>query len=125
MEHLIKTLGLLLLILTVIGACKKDDPNEDLNDDKDQYDGYITFYTTTTGDNCGDIPVTLNGNSIGTLSGVTVSEPQCGAENAAGIITVGVPVGAHDYAASDNCNHIWTGTIIINRGDCKTKPLER
>ncbi len=88
-------------------------------------DGYITFYSKSTGDGCGPISLSLNGNSIGTLADTTATDPDCQAANGPGIITVGVEVGAHDYAAADDCNNIWTGTIIINKGVCKTKEISR
>ncbi|MFC2123211.1 hypothetical protein ACFLU5_00245 [Bacteroidota bacterium] len=120
--NLIKlTLGLLIAATIALSGCNKDEDPPD----NDNYDGYITFYTKTAGTGCGDITLSLNGTSIGPLSGTTASDPACQADNGPGIITIGVAIGAHDYAASDGCNNIWTGTIIINRGDCKTKELSR
>jgi len=112
---------LLIVTATILSGCNKDEVDPVENDD---YDGYITFYTKNA-EGCGDIPLFLNGNSIGTLVGFTASDPACQAPNGPGIVTVGVNIGAHDYSASDNCNNIWTGTIIINEGDCKTKELNR
>jgi hypothetical protein len=115
------TLGIVVVSTIVLSGCKKDeDPLEN-----DNYDGYITFYTKTSGNGCGDITLSLNETSIGPLSGTTSTDPACKAENGPGIITIGVTIGAHDYAASDGCNNIWTGTIIINKGDCKTKEFSR
>lgn len=114
-------LGSLFVVIFALSGCQKDEDPAD----NDNYDGYITFYTKSTGNGCGDITLSLGGNSIGPLSGITATDPSCQADNAPGIITVGVSVGAHDYAASDGCNNIWTGTIIINKGDCKTKELSR
>ena len=114
-------LRLLIFALAVISGCEKDEDDNDNNG----HDGYITFFTKTTGGGCGTITLTLNGDPIGTLSDTTATDPACQAADGPGIITIGVDVGAHDYAASDACNNIWTGTIIINRGDCKTKELSR
>ena len=112
----------LLVVITVVAismaACNKDD-NEP---DPDEKDGQITFYTTT-GD-CGSIEIQLNGANVGPLSSVYsgTTEPDCGADNT---LTIGVDIGAHDYHAEDNCSNIWEGTIIINKGDCKVKLLNR
>jgi len=114
-------LGLLVVAIIALSGCNKDEDPQG----NDSPDGYITFFTKTTGDGCGDITLSLNGTSIGPLSGTTASDPVCQADNDPGIITIGVDIGAHDYAASDGCDHIWTGTIIINKGDCKTKELSR
>jgi hypothetical protein len=114
-------LGFLIVTATILLGCNKDEVDPVENNDND---GYITFYTKNA-EGCGDIPLLLNGKSIGTLVGSTASDPACQAPNGAGIITIGVNIGAHDYSASDNCNNIWTGTIIINKGDCKTKELSR
>jgi hypothetical protein len=121
------TLGLLVAAAISFSGCSKDDDqNGNSNGNgNDNYDGYITFYTKDTGNGCGDITLSLNGTSIGPLSGTTATDPACGADNGSGIVTVGVSIGAHDYAASDGCDNIWTGTIIINKGDCKTKELTR
>ena len=116
------TIGLLFITATILAGCSKDENGDNGNDN---YDGYITFYTKTTGTGCGTITISLNGNQIGTLTGTTATDPVCQAANAPGILTVGVNVGAHNYAASDECTNIWTGTIIINKGDCKTKELNR
>ena len=116
--------GILIAAVIVVTGCKKEDDDDPVNGNND-HDGYITFYTKTAGGGCGDISISLNGSSIGSLTGFTATDPECQAANASGIITVGVDIGAHDYAASDGCNHIWTGTIIINMGDCKTKELSR
>jgi len=113
--------GLLIVATTILSGCNKDEVDPVENND---YDGYITFYTKAT-EGCGDIALSLNGNSIGTLADSTATDPACQAANGPGIITIGVDIGAHDYSASDNCNNIWTGTIIINKGDCKTKELSR
>lgn len=111
---------LIVFIAIIAGACKKEDDGDPSN--PDEKDGQITFYTNS--DECGAISLELNGEDIGSLSVVYIgdSEPECGAENT---ITVGVDVGAHEYYAEDNCNHIWSGTIIINKGDCKVKLLNR
>jgi hypothetical protein len=106
----------------VSSSCNKD---EDENLPDNNYDGYITFYTKTPEGDCGSITLSLNGTSIGPLSGNTATDPECQAANGPGIITIGIDIGAHDYAASDDCNNIWTGTIIINKGDCKTEELSR
>jgi len=115
-------LGFLMMAGIVMSGCtKEENPIVENND----IDGYITFYTKSAGEGCGPITLSLNGNPIGTLEDATASDPDCQAANGPGIITIGVEIGAHDYAASDNCNNIWTGTIIINKGVCKTKELSR
>ena len=113
--------GTLVLATVALSGCNKDEDPPD----NDNYDGYITFFTKTTGNGCGDITLSLNGTSIGPLTGTTATDPSCQADNDPGIITVGVSVGSHNYAASDGCNNIWTGTIIINKGECKTKEFSR
>jgi hypothetical protein len=122
MKQLKLILGLLILVSVFLSGCNKDEENAP---DNDNYDGYITFFTKSPVGDCGSITLSLNGNSIGPLTGTTSTDPDCQAPNGPGIITIGVDVGAHDYAASDGCNNIWTGTIIINRGNCKTKELSR
>jgi len=114
--------GVLMMAGFIVAGCNEEDsPLEENND----VDGYITFYTKSEDGGCGPITLSLNGNPIGTLSDTTPSDPDCQATDGPGIITVGVEIGAHDYAASDDCDHIWTGTIIINKGVCKTKELIR
>jgi len=105
------------LIISLV-ACEKDEDSPD----PDKKDGQITFYTNST--DCGSIDIQLNGVDIGPLSSVYSgsSEPACGADNT---LTVEVDIGAHDYHAEDDCDHIWEGTIIINKGDCKVKLLNR
>ena len=109
---------LIILVFTLL-TCKKDDDNSSPTTEKD---GKITFYTNT--DNCGSIEIQLNDENIGTLSAVysETSTPTCESNNT---LTVDVNIGAHDYHAEDNCNNIWEGTIIINKGDCKIKLLGR
>jgi len=117
----IKFLSILLVITALIVssvACDKDDDTPDPG----QKDGQITFYTTSS--DCGSIDIQLNGVDVGPLSSVYSgsSAPSCGADNT---ITVAVDIGAHDYHAEDDCDNIWEGTIIINKGDCKVKLLSR
>jgi hypothetical protein len=115
--HLFRLLLVLSIVALAMNACKKDD-----DDEQDEKDGQITFYTTS-GD-CGAIDIQLNGEDVGPLSSVYTgsSEPTCGDANT---LTIDVDVGIHEYEAQDNCNNIWTGSIIINMGDCKVKLLSR
>jgi hypothetical protein len=114
-----KRIVFLLMILGLFfSSCSKDD---DTTPD-DEKDGKITFYMTN-GD-CGPIEIELNDENVGPLTTVYIgtSEPTCGANNT---LTIDVDVGIHDYYAADTCNNIWSGSIIINKGDCKVKLLNR
>lgn len=126
MKTLIRPTFLLLMISMMIAAvlsaaCSKDD-DDNGDTPPDEKDGKIAFYTDNM--QCGPIVITLNNESIGQLTSAYsgTSAPDCGSPNT---LTVGVDIGAHNYHAEDTCNSIWTGTIIINKGDCKVKLLSR
>ena len=109
---------LTLILGLFLTFCNKDD---DTTPD-DEKDGQITFYMIN-GD-CGPIEIELNDENVGPLTTVYTgtSEPTCGANNT---LTIDVDVGIYDYYATDNCNSIWSGRIIINMGDCMVKLLNR
>ena len=110
MKHL---LILSLIVLTAISSCTKDEDDNGDNNNTAK-DGSITFYTNN--DDCGDISLYLDGENIGPLTDVYTgtSEPACGDANT---ITIDVNVGSYEYYATDTCDHIWSGTIIINKGE--------
>ena len=118
--HLLKIMLWIFAISFVAGACKKDEDED--TPPPEESDGQITFYTTSG--ECGDISLILNDEDIGPLSEVYSgsSEPDCGAANT---ITVGVDAGLHNYYATDTCNNIWSGRVIINMGDCKVIEFSR
>lgn len=112
-----KSLLFSLIIMFAFVTCSKDDDDSNGNG----YNGQIAFYTTLT--DCGTIVIQLNGENAGNLTSAYTgtSAPTCGD---AITLTIGMDVGVHDYYATDDCTHIWTGSIIINKGDCKVKLLD-
>jgi len=115
--NILRSVTLLLVIVLSIGACKKDDDDDN---GSNGYDGQITFYTNSS--DCGSIQIELNDENVGPLTTVYsgTSAPTCGSDST---LTIDVNIGVHDYYAEDSCNNIWTGSIIINKGDCKVKLL--
>ena len=119
----LKLMILMMIVAVLFAACSKDeDDNSNGDTPPDEKDGKIAFYTDNM--QCGPIVITLNDESIGQLTSAYAgtSAPDCGDQNT---LTADVNIGAHNYHAEDTCNSIWTGTIIINKGDCKVKLLSR
>ena len=105
-----------IITLTVIFAtsCTKDNESTSLYGNGK---GMITFWCKSDL-GVGNITVTLDGQTIGTISHFNSSGPQCGKED----VNFAASVGTHTFLCSAGSSR-WSGTITIKEGECFSQEL--
>ncbi|MBS1517486.1 MAG: hypothetical protein JSS91_05310, partial [Bacteroidetes bacterium] len=117
----------IVFILYIQSCDKNEDPvstNTSTNTNNNPYggdNGKVTFYTTLSS-GWSNINVTLQDTNIGTLTHYFNSgAPSCDQTN--GTVSAVKKNGNYSYVARTNTNIQWSGTVDINKEQCKTIQL--
>lgn len=119
------TIGRMLIGVAVLlcGCSKSDSSTPTVTNPYGGNNGQVTFWCSNVNASVYPVTISINGNYVGTIGGMTTTTPDC--DNAANNVVkyVATPGTYNMYAKSAN-NGNWSGTVTITNGHCLTQQLQ-